>query len=168
MERKGLVAAAILTALLMTGCGPGEKYRDHGDRVLMEASRAEWTQEAAFWGLERLGRPYGTTWEESAFDPEKELWQISFDLKEPVTQALMDGYAQAVWNACLRADGGQLESSSGFCYDRLGQAEREQEPLNYYIWYYHAGNKRYRVGLYSSDMAAGRSGGLVLEIQRWN
>lgn len=167
MGKKGLAAAAVLLSLLMTGCGPGEKYADHGARVLMEASGADWTREAeAFWGLSGLGRPYGTAFEEAAFDPEKALWQVSFDLREPVTQTLMDGYAQAVWNACLQA-GGQPESSSGFGYTALDQAERGQEPLNYYLWYYHAGNKRFQVGLYSSDMAEGRPGGLVLEVRRW-
>lgn len=173
MRKKVLIRAELMTmtvliAVLTAGCGPGEKYAVQGTRVLMEASQEVWTEELAKGcGLTDLGRPYGTAREEFAYDEETKVWRVFFDLDEAVTQVIVDGYAQAVWNACEAASGGRLQSSSGYVYDSPGEAQRRQEPLNYYIWYYHAGNKLFRVGLYPSEMEKGRPGGLVLEIQRW-
>lgn len=171
MGRKTLTAAAVLTAALLTalltGCGPGEKYASHGAKVLMEESQAPWTAELEkSCGLAGLGRPYGTAGEAAAYDETAKAWRISFDLDEPVTQVIVDGYAQAVWNACEKT-GGKLCSGSGYGYDGPWEARRRQEPLDYYIWYYCAGNKVFRVGLYPSEMEEGRPGGLLLAVQQW-
>lgn len=167
LTRAALMAMTVLVVALTAGCGPGEKYAGRSPAVLMEASRAPWTEKLAeSCGLEDLGRPYGTAREEFAYDEETKVWRISFDLDEAVTQTIVDGYAQAVWYVCEKA-GGRLHSSSGYAYDSPGEAERRQEPLNYYIWYYDAGNKVFRVGLYPSEMEKGRPGGMLLEIQRW-
>ncbi len=168
MGKKTLMLAALMPVLLLlAGCGPGEKYADRGARVLMESSQASWTQALAEnCGLEDLGRPYGTAREVYTCDEETKLWRISFDLDETVTQTIVDGYAQGIWNACERA-GGRLHSSSGYAYDAPDEAKRQQEPLNYYIWYYHLENKVFRVGLYPSEMEEGRPGGVLLEIQQW-
>ena len=91
----------------MTGCGPGEKYRDDGLRVLMETSQAPWTETVAReCGLENLGKPYGTAREQLVYDEEEKIWRISFDLDEEITQNLVDSYAQAVWDVCA-GDGGR-------------------------------------------------------------
>ena len=171
MRKKAFVLAAALalTLILMTGCGPGEKYRDDGLRVLMETSQAPWTETVAReCGLENLGKPYGTVREQLVYDDEEKIWRISFDLDEEITQNLVDSYAQAVWDVCAETGDDRPQSSSGYHYDGPWEAERRQEPLNYYIWYYHDGDKKFRVGLYPSEMEQGRPGGLTLEIQRWN
>ena len=49
----------------------------------------------------------------------------------------------------------------------VSEASRLQEPLNYYIWYYFAKQREYRVGIYPTMMEEGRPGGLILRIERW-
>ncbi|MGC2873416.1 hypothetical protein ACPW7J_00960 [Ihubacter sp. rT4E-8] len=170
MKKGILFLMAALLLVLTVGCGPGERYVNSNTRLLMESSDAPWNERVEKdCGIKDFGKPYGTTKETFDYDRKKNIWRITFELDETVTQPLVDGYAQSVWEACIEVDGGKLHSCSGYHYDALWEARRHQEPLNYYIWYYDhdAEDKEFRVGLYPSELEEGRPGALILEIQQW-
>lgn len=169
MKKSILVMMMIGIMIVSSSCGAGDKYADYGMKTLMERSTQEWTKviekECKIRGF---GRPYGTVKETLDKDEDKMVWKVSFEIDDEITQKIVDGYAKAVWDACVKADGGRLHSCNGYLYDEAWDAERRQVPLNYYIWYYSVNHKEFRVGIYPSNMEDGIPGGIVLKIERWN
>lgn len=163
MKKFRLGVLLLLCLLLCTSCGTGS---DHTIKVLMEASTAEWTTDVEkACRLNDLGRPLGTAREE--YEKKDGVWEIRFSIDEEMTQVLIDGYAKSVWNACYAINSTRPHSSNYYIYDNLKEACRQQEPLDYYIWYYFAENQEFRVGIYPTMLEEGEPGGLVLRIERW-
>ena len=160
-----LVLCMAVMLLLMSGCRDSVQVQTKG-QVLMEKSSAPWTEvieEAC--EIKGFGRPCGTAKE--VLEEVDGTYNILFEIDEEMDQALVDGYAQSVWRACERRSGESNQSSSGYHYASMSEASKRQEPLNYYIWYYKAGEQRFRLGLYPTAMETGVPGGLVLRIEPW-
>lgn len=163
-ETAALSICLIVTALV-SGCR-GEAEASLEGQVIMEKSAAEWTKVIAEdCGISDFGRPKGTVKE--TLKKDKEIYTVTFEIDDEMTQELMDGYAQSVWRACEKAAAASNRSSSGYIYDDMLQACKRQEPLNYYIWYYTVEKQKFRLGLYSTNMEEDRPGGLVLKIEAW-
>lgn len=132
----------------------------------MEESTAPWTKVVeTSCKIQGFGKPVGTV-KETLLET-ADSWEVTFSIDEEMTQTMVDGYAQAVWRACEMRSGEANRSGSGSRYDSMEEAEKRQEPLNYYIWYYRAGEETFRLGLYPTNMETGVPGGLVLRIERW-
>lgn len=169
--KKLILVMLIIAMMLVSGaCGKaGEKYADYGMKTLMETSTEDWVgviEKDCF--LRDLGRPYGTVKETLDKDEKEMIWTLTFEIDEDITQAIVDGYAKSVWDACVAADGGRMHSCNGYLYDEAWDAKRRQAPLDYYIWYYSVNHKEYRVGIYPSNLEDGIPGGIVLKIERWH
>ena len=168
MKKTILIIMVIGFTIFGAACGSA-RSADHGMRAFMEASAADWVKtiekDCMITGF---GRPFGTVKETLHKDGEQMVWRVTFEIDEDMSQAIVDGYAKAVWDACVEADGGRMHSCNGYLYDDAADARRSQVPLNYYIWYYTVGHKEFRVGVYPTNMEDGIPGGVVLKIERWN
>lgn len=161
--RVGAVALLIIMTLLLTACGDSG---DHAVKVIMETTTAEWPAKIEkFCGLQGLGAPLGTVKEE--YSSKKGLREVRFSIDEEMTQKLVDGYTKAVWQACVQASGGRPHSCNYYLYENFKEACRQQEPLDYYIWYFFVEQKEYRLGIYPTMLEDGEPGGLVLRIEAW-
>ncbi|MCI9640202.1 hypothetical protein AALA22_02370 [Anaerovoracaceae bacterium 41-7] len=160
-----LVSFAAVMMFLVTACSGKTQVQTKG-QILMEKSCAAWTDviEKAC-EIKDFGRPCGTAKE--SLEVVDGTYSILFDIDEEMNQELVDGYAQSVWRACEKRSGESNQSSSGYHYASMTEASKRQEPLNYYIWYYRAGEQKFRVGLYPTNMETGIPGGLVLRIEPW-
>lgn len=145
--------------------GSGGGRRDGYGAVISERSDVLWEEQAdKRYGLVAAGRPAFT---------KREIYKahedggctVTFFIDGNVTPQLIDGYAQSVWRACEKAAAEENQSSSGYGYREMREAGRRQEPFDYYLWYYRFRGQKYRVGIYSTEMEAGVSGGLVLKIE---
>ncbi len=167
MKNRGIAVFIIFFLLLCVSCeeNTGEDSRETG--ILTEASQADWTREVEKdCGIKGFGRPIGAS--EEKLKEKKQQWKITFRIDEQVTQKLIDDYARAVWEACEETNGSRLHNSAGYLYEDADEARRQQEPFDYYIWYYRNGKKEFRVGIFSTDMEDGVPGGIVLKLERWN
>lgn len=167
MKKSGIVIFVIFCLLICTSCAKDEPEESREAATLMETSDENWVKEVKKdCGITGFGRPLGTVRE--TLEEKKGRWKITFDIDEEITQEVVDGYARAVWEACEKTNQGRLHNSGGYLYDDTEEARRRQEPLDYYIWYYHFGKKEFRAGVYSTNMEDGIPGGIVLKIERWN
>lgn len=97
----------------------------------------------------------------------RKVWITDFTLKETATEELIAGYAKSVWEACIEADGNQMHRDNRAYYDDLAEARRRQEPFDYYLWYYFAADREFRLSITASEMERNAPGGLVLRIEEW-
>lgn len=122
-------------------------------------------------GISGFGRPYGAVEETMEIKEDlktgKKSWTVVFQIDEKITEAMILGYAKAVWEACIKTDGDPMHSANRYYYDEVTQARRKQEPLDYYLWYYFTEEKEYQIGVYSTEMEKGKPGGIVLKVQEW-
>lgn len=161
----GLVVMLFFCMWFCASCGQGSA--DSSVKTLMETTTAEWPKEIErFAHLQNLGCPLGTVKED--YTKETGMREIRFDIDEEMTQVLVDGYAKAVWEACLAVSDAQPHSCNYYRYESFKGACRRQEPLDYYIWYYFVDQREYRVGIYPTMMEEGEPGGLVLRIEKWD
>ena len=167
MKIRGIAVFIIFFLLLCVSCEENTEEDSRETGVLTEASQADWTREVEKdCGIKGFGRPLGTS--EEKLKEKKQQWKITFRIDEQVTQKLIDDYARAVWEACEETNGSRLHNSAGYLYEDADEARRQQEPFDYYIWYYRNGKKEFRVGIFSTDMEDGVPGGIVLKLERWN
>ena len=166
-KRTKMIAACLLILILLAGCGRQSPV-SAGEGILMDDTDAPWTaviEEKC--GISGFGRPFGTVKE--SLEEKKGVFTVTFEIDEEITDTIVDGYARSVWKACLDlGKGGTPRSAAGWLYSDISDARRNQEPLDYYIWYYYDGEQKYRLGLYSTNMEEGRPGGLVLRIEKWD
>ena len=167
MKRFGRVVAtvllSILVVLMLASCS---RTTDNSIKVIMETTTEKWPAKIEkFCSLKDLGAPFGTAKEE--YISKKDMREVRFAIDEEMTQTLVDGYAKGVWQACVTAGGGRPHSCNYYIYDNFKEACRQQEPLDYYIWYFFVNQKEYRLGLYPTMLEDGEPGGLVLRIEAW-
>lgn len=163
-KRIGLVMMMACCLWFCTACGQGTG--DSSVKTLMETTGAEWPSKIErACSLQGLGTPLGTVKE--TYTAKKDTWQVRFSIDEEMTQVLVDGYAKAIWEACVEASGGRPHSCNHYIYSDFTEARRQQEPLDYYIWYYFVENQEYRVGIYPTMLEEGVPGGLILRIEAW-
>lgn len=150
----------------------GEKAEDDAAaaaRVIpkMESSNAPWAETVSKnCKIQDIGRPYGTVKE--TLKEQENSWQITFEIDETVSEELLKEYVKSIWASCEKANGGRLKNSTGKLYDSFEHAERAQDPLPYYIWYYSVEQVKYRVGIYPTNLERGFGGGIVMQIEKWN
>lgn len=129
---------------------------------------ALWAEDAERdWGIRDFGQPVRTV---SAVyltgrDEDGTYRQLIFQIEGKLTQQEMDGYVQSLWRACEKASGASNRRVSGWIYDDMEAARRQQEPLDYYMWKYSIGAENFHMGVYSTEMALGKPGGIVVEVR---
>lgn len=161
----GTIGAAFFFYRIAEGNGSGDLRREGYGAVISEQSDAPWTVQAdKRYGLGAAGRP-GFSKKELYTEIESGGYIVTFFIENAMTQQLIDGYAQSVWRACEKAAAEENQSSSGYSYKEMRQAGKRQEPFDYYLWYYKFRGQKYRVGIYSTEMENGISGGLVLKVE---
>lgn len=165
-KRIGLVMAVFLSVLCMCFCISCSRTTDNSIKVIMETTTEKWPAKIEkFCGLKDLGTPFGTVKEE--YVSKKSAREVRFSIDEEMTQTLVDGYAKGIWQACVETGGGRPHSCNYYIYSDFKEACRQQEPLDYYIWYFFVDQKEYRLGIYPTALEDGEPGGLVLRIEAW-
>lgn len=164
--KKIIILACIIVCLIgVIACQASFRWDNGQVKTLMEASSAEWVERVEKeCRISGFGRPFGTERETLIEKPGSV--KVIFDIDEVITRKLLDGYVKAVWDACVTANEGRLRNSNGYVYDDFSEAEKAQEPLPYYIWYYSVDQVERRVGVYPSNLTKGYGGGIVLEITK--
>ncbi|MEE0516085.1 MAG: hypothetical protein UC961_10585 [Emergencia sp.] len=161
----GTMGAAFFFYCTAEGSGSGGCGRDGYGAVISERSDGLWAVQAdKRYGLGAAGSPVFTR-RELYTETEKGGCTVTFFIDGIVTQQLIDGYGQSVWRACEKAAAEENQSGSGYGYKEMRQAGKLQEPVDSYLWYYRFRGQKYRIGIYSTEMENGVSGGLVLKIE---